>query len=106
MLNLFLELAVFGFYLSGQRFVLLALLLVEVEQDAVNAEQDEHQGYPKEDAAVVGAGFGGFVGVHAKNVKREKRTEIQACGAEPHVPLGVKIGEFGALASQAYTLTQ
>ncbi|GAA4045519.1 hypothetical protein GCM10022409_34440 [Hymenobacter glaciei] len=96
---MFLELAVFGFYFGGQHLVLLAFLLVEVEQDTINAEQDEHQGDPEEDAAVVGAGFGGFVRVHAGIVMQKKRMEIGAGGAVRHVPLGVKIGEFGALAS-------
>ena len=92
LLDLLLELAVLGFDFGGEGLVLLAFLLVEVEQDAVDAEQDEHQGHPEEDAAVVGAGFGGFVRVHAGMVKRERSGKrsgkiCRMCGAGRHVPL-------------------
>ena len=45
--DLLLQLAVLGFYFGGERLILRAFLLIEVEQDTVDAEQHQHEGHPQ-----------------------------------------------------------
>ena len=91
LLDLLFQLAVFGLDFGGQSFILLAFLLVQVEQHAVDAKQHQDQGHPQQDAAVVGRGREFRLGPCGKRVKRERRNKSGQRAAVRPVPLGVKI---------------